>query len=191
MSNQFCKSSYSLPPCWFPVAQPGIGNATKWLITFYLVCTTIPKYGWLTRLLVHALDWCVLFFSIPHRTKGNQAMEQNCVRIVAYHVMQCTYRCIPHHANPLCSLKMSSHIMISTFVSRFSLYTPVLYTLILKTSNPIKFCLSSQRSNIVSATIWASLVWLVARSLVGSTSHSCSASRRQVHRNKTCSNCVL
>ena len=29
ISSQFCKSSYLRPPCWFPVAWPGIGKNNK------------------------------------------------------------------------------------------------------------------------------------------------------------------
>ena len=29
ISSQFCKSSYSRPPCWFPVAWTGIGKYNK------------------------------------------------------------------------------------------------------------------------------------------------------------------
>ena len=44
----------------------------------------------------------LLFSSIPHHTKGNQAAGQNHLRIGAYRVVQTlAYRCVSRRANPL------------------------------------------------------------------------------------------
>ena len=58
ISSQFCKSSNSRPPCWFPFAWTGIGKYNKSLVTFYSVhITIIPNYDRVTRILKHTLGW--------------------------------------------------------------------------------------------------------------------------------------
>ena len=60
ISSQFCKSSYSRPPPWFPFCtahSPVLENTTKCSVSFQLVHTTIPNYNWMTRISAHTPSW--------------------------------------------------------------------------------------------------------------------------------------
>ena len=96
ISNQFCKSSYLGPPCWFPLyTELYWKKPTKWPVTFYLVHTTIPNYNWVTRILAHTHSEEILiesssvfFFSLYRTTqKGNQAAGK--IVRVRVHTVSC------------------------------------------------------------------------------------------------------
>ena len=79
-------------------------KTTKCSITFYLVHIMLSKYKPVTRISVHTHVWNFksyhevngklmrfLFFSIPHCTKGNQEMLQNCACVSVYRFVQTLY----------------------------------------------------------------------------------------------------
>ena len=107
ISSQFCKSSYSRLPCWFPLSMERHRKHNKMSCYFYSVHTTIPyltewQEYWQTHLveiLNCSAKWIksssIFFcFSIPRHTKGNQAAGQNRACIGVYRVMQTLYRWI-------------------------------------------------------------------------------------------------
>ena len=125
ISNKFCKSSYSRPPCWFPL-RTGRHWKTQQNIPFYLVHTTLPNYNWVTRISIsihtqlkfQILPWSKLkvqaffLFVFLHTTLYNKER-----RDVA---KSCANRCITRRANPLWKLTFC-HFLLFTVAWAFRL----------------------------------------------------------------------
>ena len=142
ISSQFCKSSYSRLPCWFPLymeqywkiqqnvpllltysyhntrlqlSDKNISTYTRWKFEFFL---------W-SKLKVQAY---FVVFSIPRHAKGNQAAGQNLARMGAYHFAQSLYCvCLTEFcervfsaATRACSLQTFKIRRISHFVYAFA-----------------------------------------------------------------------
>ena len=103
ISNKFCKSSYSWPPCWFPTRMGWyMGKAKKCFIIFFSsyhiiklqLSDKVHTLGWNFKSF-HKVDKKIKRFlflsSIPRCTKGNQQIFQNCVCVNLYRVIQTLY----------------------------------------------------------------------------------------------------
>ena len=107
ISSQFCKSSYSRPPCWFPFAWTGIGKDNKmsryFLFSSYHYTKSRPSDKNIkthTRL-IQKFKSCykanqkkkqvLLFFSIPLHTERKPWRRAK----------SWAHKCIQHRANPL------------------------------------------------------------------------------------------
>ena len=94
----FAKSSYSRPPCWFPLNTEQYWKIQQnTTVTFYLDHTTIPNYDWVTRMLAHKLGencnsshevnqkcmrfCCCFSLSIPSNTKRKPSGRAKKVRV--------------------------------------------------------------------------------------------------------------
>ena len=106
ISSQFCKSSYSGLPCWFPCPiSLALENTTKCPATFHIVHFIIPNYNWVTRILVHTsqVKFKILLWSEPKIIACFAVFLHTalCKRKPRSGAKSCVYKCVPRRANPL------------------------------------------------------------------------------------------
>ena len=108
ISSKFCKSSYSRPPCWFPVCMRRHWEKQQ-NIPYLIFSAYLPNYNWVARILAHTHTWWKLQL-FPWSTSKVQAFFVVCLHTALRKrkprdvAASCACKCVPRCANPLKSL---------------------------------------------------------------------------------------